>query len=210
MKIIESKTVERTTTNDSPTAVARKVVKEDDWATTQRQDILKELQKKKEDMMKAFESRMDDFDILDVPDDDLAFDAEFTSRIGTESSNPVEISAETSETTYDDTGVGTKTLDDEVKDTKIVPGSDFSKIPDAEVGANTVYDMDVGAKTVHDVDVSAKSTIDAMIAAKAGPDAEVNVKNDVDPGKRVVVEITLDKPIQVDGQTADSGECISR
>ncbi|XP_030838334.1 DNA repair protein complementing XP-G cells isoform X2 [Strongylocentrotus purpuratus] len=194
MKIIEPKTVERTTTDDPSIADAGKVVKEDDRATTQRQDILKELQKKKEDMknmMKAFESRMDNFDILDVPDDDLAFDAEFTSGIGTESSNPVEISAETPET-----DVGTKTLDDEVKDTKIVPGSNIGKkeIPDAEVGA----------KTVHDEDVGAKNTIDALIAAKAGTDAEVNMKNDVDPGKRVVVEITLDEPIQVDGQKADS------
>eukprot|EP00057_Strongylocentrotus_purpuratus_P010645 XP_011665119.1 PREDICTED: DNA repair protein complementing XP-G cells homolog isoform X2 [Strongylocentrotus purpuratus] len=204
MKIIEPKTVERTTTDDPSIADAGKVAQEDDRATTQRQDILKELQKKKEDMknmMKAFESRMDDFDILDVPDDDLAFDAEFTSGIGAESGNPVEISAETSETTYDDTGVGTKTLDDEVKGTEIVPGSDFSekKIPDAEVGANTVHDVDVGAK----------NTIDAMIAAKAGTDAEVNVKNDVDPGKRVVVEITLDEPIQVNGQTADSEDPVN-
>nr|XP_054771707.1 DNA excision repair protein ERCC-5-like [Lytechinus pictus] len=244
---LASKTAERTITNSS-IAGPGKVIRVADTATTQRQDILKQLQKKKEDMknmLKAFESRMSDFDIPVVPDADLAFDDEITLGIDKETDNPLKLSDDTGRTTS--TCVSSVSLEDEVKDTTAVSkeGSGSTTLPVADVDAKAVLDVttsakpysgvEVGAKTVlpADADTSAKTASDAAVGAgsvqgdvtraktttipatdagipaKAGTNAEADKMEELDPGKRVVVEITLDRPLQEIGQKASSDGPVS-
>ncbi|XP_041483419.1 LOW QUALITY PROTEIN: DNA repair protein complementing XP-G cells-like [Lytechinus variegatus] len=232
---LASKTAERTITNPS-IAGPGKLIRVADTATTQRQDILKQLQKKKEDMknmLKAFESRMSDFDIPIVPDDDLAFDDKITPGIDKETDNPLKLSDDTGRTIS--TCVDRVSLGDEVKesngsttvpvpvDGKAVLDVTTSAKPSSgvEVGPKTVLsaDADTRAKTASgagsvQVDVTSAKTAsdpgaDAGVTAKIGANAEVDKKEELDPGKRVVVEITLDRPLQEIGQKANSDGPVS-
>nr|XP_054771323.1 DNA excision repair protein ERCC-5-like [Lytechinus pictus] len=209
---LASKTAERTITNPL-IAGPGKVIRVADTVTTQRQDILKQLQKKKEDMknmLKAFESRMSDFDILVVPDADLAFDGETTPGIDAETDNPLKLSDGTGRKTS--SCVGRVSLEDEVKDTNTVSEENIGKteLPaDVDTSAKTAS----GAGSAPDDVTSAKTTCDpgadAGVTAKAGTNAEADKMEELDPGKRVVVEITLDRPLQEIGQKASSDGPVS-